>query len=66
MKQPQRAVDESFSPAAKKMRMQTYLASTRVEFALALQKARTLGHAAQGVLAGPVITLEKGDSSNRS
>lgn len=66
MKQPQRAVPESLSPAARKKRMQTYLASTRDEFALALQKARHLGHAAQGVLAGPVTARQKLDSTNRS
>lgn len=65
MKQPQRAVLESVSPAARKKRMQTYLASTQDEFAIALQKACSLGHAAQGVLAGPVITLEKRDSTHR-
>lgn len=45
--------------------MQTYLTSTRGELALALQKARSLGQAAQGVLAGPFTTLEKRDSSKR-
>lgn len=58
MKQPQRAVLESLSPAARKKRMQTYLASTRGEFVLAVQKAQSLDQAAQGVLAGPSIAPE--------
>lgn len=64
MKQPPHSSLKAFFGNEKK-RMQTYLTSARGELALALQKARSLGQAAQGVLARPVTTLEKRDSSKR-
>ena len=39
--------------------MRVYLEATRSDFALSVQKARSLGDNANGVLAGPVLSAQR-------